>query len=67
MQAGVKAIEVSARKPDGSTEVLLFAKDIPVDWPTPYVLKDPVRLPTGTVLSVTRGVHLTVSSYRARK
>jgi hypothetical protein len=67
MQAGVKAIEVSARKPDGSTEVLLFAKDIPVDWPTPYILKDPVRLPTGTVLSVTRGVHLTMSSYRARK
>jgi hypothetical protein len=67
MQTGVKSIEVSARKPDGSTEVLLFAKDIPVDWPTPYILKDPVRLPPGTVLSVTRGVHLTVSSYRARK
>jgi hypothetical protein len=67
MEAGVKSVEVSARKPDGSTEVLLFAKDTPVDWPTPYILKDPVRLPPGTVLSVTRGVHLTVSSYRARK
>ena len=67
MQAGVKSIEVSARKPDGSTEILLFAKDIPADWPTPYILKEPVLLPRGAVLSVTRGVHLTVSSYRARK
>jgi hypothetical protein len=64
---GVKSIEVSARKPDGGTEILLFAKDIPLDWPTPYILKEPVALPRGTVLSVTGGVHLTVSTYRARK
>ncbi len=51
--AGVKSVEVSARKPDGGTEILLFAKDIPLDWPTPYVFKEPVLLRRGTVLSVT--------------
>jgi len=70
IQAGAKSIEVSARRPDNTTEVLLFAKDIPVDWPTPYIFKDPVALPRGTVLSVTAysgGVRLTVGIYRARK
>ena len=70
IQPGVKSIEVSARKPDGSTEILLFAKDIPIDWPTPYILKEPVALPRGTVLSVAAypgPVRVTVSSYRARK
>ncbi|MBZ5676504.1 MAG: hypothetical protein LAP61_19885 [Acidobacteriia bacterium] len=67
IQPGVKSIEVSARKPDGGTEVLLFAKDIPVDWPTPYILKEPVRLPRGTVLSVTGTARSTVSVYRARR
>src|SRR5262245_60122993 len=50
---GITSIEVSARRPDGGTEILLFAKDIPLDWPTPYILKDPVLLPGGTQLSVT--------------
>lgn len=67
IQAAAKSIEVSARKPDGGTEVLLFAKDIPVDWPTPYILKEPVRLPRGTVLSVTGTARLTASIYRARR
>ena len=69
IQAGVKSIEVSARKPDGSTEILLFAKDIPIDWPTPYILKEPVALPRGTVLSVTAhggGVRLTASTFTTR-
>jgi hypothetical protein len=72
---GVTTIEVSARRPDGGTEVLLFAKDIPLDWPTPYILKEPVLLRRGTDLSVTvyyanpaarsraGGVRLTVSRY----
>jgi hypothetical protein len=67
IQPGVKSIEVSARRPDGSTAVLLFAKDIPIDWPTPYILKEPVMLPRGTVLVVNGAVRLTVSTYRARK
>ena len=60
-----KSLEVSVRNPDGSTEVLLFAKDIPVDWPTPYIFKNPVLLRRGALLSVTAysgGVKLTVST-----
>jgi len=53
LQAGIVSLEVSGRKPDGSTVVLLFAKNFQVDWPTPYVLKEPVKLPKGTELSVT--------------
>jgi hypothetical protein len=50
---GVKSVEISERRADGTTQVLLFAKDIPADWPTPYILKDPVLLRRGSVLSVT--------------
>lgn len=60
---GVKSIEVSARKSDGSTDVLLFAKDIPLDWPTPFIFKEPVLLRRGSVLRLTSyggGVTLTV-------
>jgi hypothetical protein len=74
--SGVKSIEVSARTPDGGTKVLLFAKDFQTDWPTPYILKEPVMLPSGTDVLVTTyvgnagtspqtgGVRLTVSGYR---
>jgi hypothetical protein len=74
---GVNSIEVSARKPDGGTEVLLFAKDLQLDWPTPYIFKEPVFIRGGTDLSVTayyanaaelpqRGVRLTISRYEPR-
>jgi hypothetical protein len=73
----VKSIEVSARKPDGGTQVLLFAKDFQPDWPTPYIFKEPVVLPSGSELRVvayTAGpattappaeLRLTASTYRA--
>ena len=73
--AGATSIEVSARKADGGTEVLLFGKDLPSEWPTAYIFKAPVRLAGGTVLSVTTyysnpslalppgGIRLTVSRY----
>jgi hypothetical protein len=68
---GVKSIEVSARAPNGGTEILLFAKDFPPDWPTPYIFATPVLLRKGTVLSVTAHgdsplpgkLRLTVSRY----
>jgi hypothetical protein len=46
-QPGVRSIEVSARKSDGTTTVMLFEKNIRADWPTPYIFKDPVPLPAG--------------------
>jgi hypothetical protein len=73
--AGVKSVEVAARRLDGGTEILLFAKDLPLDWPTPYIFKAPVLLRKGTRLSVIAsyandaatprpgGIRLTVSRY----
>jgi hypothetical protein len=49
----ITSLEVSARRPDGGTDVLLFAKDFPRDWPTPYIFAEPVRLRRGTRLVVT--------------
>jgi hypothetical protein len=77
--AGAKSIEVSARRPDGGTQVLLFAKDIPKDWPTPYIFAAAVHLPGGTLVSATAyysagaapppqpgGFRLTISRYEER-
>jgi hypothetical protein len=49
---GTQSLELSARRPDGSTEVLLLVERPAADWPTPYVLKTPVRLTRGTELRV---------------
>ena len=73
---GLTSMEVAARRPDGGTDVLLFAKDVHDAWPTPYIFKDPVLLRRGTRLSMTAygsgvlaasssRVRLTVSSYSA--
>lgn len=35
VRTGKQSIEVAARTPDGGIQVLLLARDIPVDWPTP--------------------------------
>jgi Cu/Ag efflux protein CusF len=74
LRPGIESIEVSARTPDGATRVLLFAKDIPLSWPTPYVFRNPVALPKGTELTVvahaaadtpaaTDGLRMSVSAY----
>jgi Cu/Ag efflux protein CusF len=74
IRSGVQSVEVDARAPDGTRQVLLFAKDIPVEWATPYVLRTPVSLRKGTELSViehyaddnsvpTEGISLTLSAY----
>ena len=47
------SVEVTARKPDGSVEVLLWVPRYHTDWPVPYVLRDPVSLPAGTRVSLT--------------
>jgi hypothetical protein len=50
---GLSSVEVSARKPDGTRQILLLLRDILEQWPTPYILKDPVTLSRGTELTVT--------------
>jgi hypothetical protein len=51
--AGMTSVELSARGPDGGTEILLFVKNPPQDWPTPYILSKPVLLRRGTRLAAT--------------
>lgn len=49
----VTALEVSARRADGGTDVLLYARDASATWPTPFILKAPVLIPRGAQLAFT--------------
>ncbi len=49
----VKSIEVTARRPDSSVEVLIWAKDYRFDWQPAYFFKKPVALPAGSRVEVT--------------
>ena len=67
---GTQSLELSARRPDGSTEVLLLLERPVAGWPTPYVFKSPVRLRRGTELRLvlesdvkTSATRLTISRY----
>lgn len=53
IERGVQSIEVSARLPDGRTEILLLLQDIPLEWPTPYLLSEFVSLERGSTLRAT--------------
>ena len=46
------SIEVSARRPDGTIEVLLWIPEALAEWPAPYIFQDPVRLPAGSVVTL---------------
>ena len=48
---GIASIEVSARTPDGGTEILLLARNPGIEWPTPYIMKAPRLLRRGTEVS----------------
>jgi hypothetical protein len=50
--AGLSSLEVSARRPDGGTDVLLALTEPSIEWPTPYLLKTPRRLPRGSEVFV---------------
>ncbi len=52
LPAGVTSLEVKARRPDGGTDVLLFAKDFSPRWPTPFIFAEPVLVRRGSVLAV---------------
>lgn len=51
--AGATSVEVTAIRPDGVVEPLLWLKDYRADWPSSYVFKEPVTLAAGTRLVVT--------------
>lgn len=48
-----KSIEVAAHRPDGTVEVLIWARDYRYGWQPSYVFKKPVALPRGTRIEVT--------------
>ena len=50
---GAKSFELTAIRTDGSVEPLLWLNNYRVEWPTSYVLKEPISLPAGTRLVMT--------------
>jgi hypothetical protein len=63
---GLSSLEVSARRPDGGTDVLLALTQPSVEWPTPYLLKTPRLLAPGTELRVVARSSTSVSRVRVR-
>lgn len=64
---GMDSIEVSSRRPDGGTDILLYAKDLTIDWPAPFFFKEPVVLRKGAILTLTAYMNskaLLPSAYR---
>jgi hypothetical protein len=51
--AGARSFEVRAIRPDGTVEPMLWLNNYRAEWPSPYVLKEPVALPAGTRLVMT--------------
>ena len=52
-ERGLRSLEVSARLPDGRTEILLLAQDVPYGWPTPYLLAELEPIEGGSTLRAT--------------
>lgn len=48
-----ESVEVTARRPDGSSEVLIWARNYRYNWQPSYVFKKPVALPRGTRVEAT--------------
>lgn len=51
--AGARSFEVTAIRPDGTVEPMLWLNNYRAEWPTSYLLKEPVALPAGTRLVMT--------------
>ncbi len=50
---GATSLEVTALRPDGTVEPMLWLNNYRAEWPTSYVLKEPIALPAGTRLVMT--------------
>ena len=51
--SGARSIEVTAIRPDGIVDPMLWVNNYRADWPSPYILKDAIALPAGTRLVMT--------------
>jgi hypothetical protein len=50
---GGRSLEMTALRPDGVVQPLLWVHDYGHEWPTPYIFESPISLPRGTTISVT--------------
>jgi hypothetical protein len=50
---GATSVEVTAIRPDGSIEPMLWVNNYRAEWPAPYIVKEPIALPAGTRLVMT--------------
>lgn len=51
--AGARTVEVTAIRPDTSVEPMLWVNNYRAEWPSSYILKEPLALPAGTRLVMT--------------
>lgn len=51
--AGARTIELTAIRPDTAVEPMLWVNNYRQEWPSAYVLKEPLTLPAGTRLVMT--------------
>jgi hypothetical protein len=50
---GARSLEVTAIRPDGSVEPMLWVNDYRPEWPVSYILKNAATLPAGTRIAMT--------------
>ena len=50
---GAKSVEITAIRPDGTVEPMLWLNNYRAEWPSSYILKDPIALPVGTRVVMT--------------
>ena len=50
---GARSLELTAIRPDGSVEPMLWVNSVRPEWPAPYIMKEPIALPAGTRLVMT--------------
>jgi hypothetical protein len=50
---GGRSLEMTALKPDGAVQPLLWVHDYSPEWPTPFIFQAPIALPRGTRISIT--------------
>ena len=51
--AGAKSLEVTAIRPDGVVEPMLWLNNYRAEWPTPYIMREAIAVPAGTRLVMT--------------
>jgi hypothetical protein len=64
---GARSLEVTAIRPDGGVEPMLWVNNYRAEWPASYTLKEPLSLPAGTRLLMTAYYDNTTDAVLAAK